>query len=167
MEIKEIFLTNSKSLIWWVIGGRSKICTCLANDMEWTRPCHLVTLAQAAAWARGALQFISSTETPYLSKPGVSEIRESIYPPHEYEIQKVSCGTNSEDREEIPSLATRWHLNPVLLCLSLRWILIPEVFFSHYSWFTVFCRFLLYSKVTQSYIHFFSHYSPSRSITSD
>jgi len=51
---------------------------------------------------------------------------------------------------------------------------IPFYFF-HYSWFTVFCQFLLYSKVTQSnthththtYTHFFSHYPPSCSITSD
>ena len=43
--------------------------------------------------------------------------------------------------------------------------------FFHYGWFTMFCQFLLYSKVTQSYIHayifFLSHYPPSCSIISD
>ena len=49
--------------------------------------------------------------------------------------------------------------------------------FFHYSWFIVFCQFLLYSKVTQScthththtyiYIFFFSHYPTSCSIPSD
>ena len=36
-----------------------------------------------------------------------------------------------------------------------------DFYFFHYSWFTMFCEFLLYSKVTQSHLHlysFFSHY---------
>ena len=43
----------------------------------------------------------------------------------------------------------------------------------YYSWFTMFCQFLLYSRMIQLYIYiyiytfFFSHYLPSRSITSD
>ena len=44
-----------------------------------------------------------------------------------------------------------------------------DFYFFHYSWFIVFCQFILYSKVTQSriYMFFFSHYPPSCSITSD
>ena len=44
-----------------------------------------------------------------------------------------------------------------------------EVFIFYYSWFTIFCQFLLYRKMTQSYIYifFFSPYPPSCSITSD
>ena len=40
----------------------------------------------------------------------------------------------------------------------------------YYSWFTMFCQFLLYSKVTPLYIYvyiLYSHYPPSCSITSD
>ena len=43
-------------------------------------------------------------------------------------------------------------------------------YFFHYSWFTVFCQFLLYSEVTShTYTHTFfsSHYPPSCSITSE
>ena len=48
-------------------------------------------------------------------------------------------------------------------------IIFNDFYFFHYSWFTVFGQFLLYSKVTQSYIYtfFFSHYPPSCSIISD
>ena len=54
-------------------------------------------------------------------------------------------------------------------CFQSGAILSYGFYFFHYSWFTVFCQFSLYSKVTQShiYIFFFSHYPPSCSITSD
>ena len=44
-----------------------------------------------------------------------------------------------------------------------------DFYFFYHGWFTVFCQFLLYSKVTQSYIYifFFSHYPTSYSITGD
>ena len=43
-----------------------------------------------------------------------------------------------------------------------------DFYFFHYSWVTVFCQFLLYSKVTQSYIYRYSlshlilHHGPSQ-----
>ena len=49
-----------------------------------------------------------------------------------------------------------------------------DFYFFHYSWFTVFCQFLLYSTVSQSHTHthvyihiLFLTYSLSRSIISD
>ena len=52
---------------------------------------------------------------------------------------------------------------------NLQFTFLNYFYFFHYTWFTVFCQFLLYSKMTQLYIYifFFSHYPPSCSITSD
>ena len=49
-------------------------------------------------------------------------------------------------------------------------IMLIYLFFFYYSWFTVFCQFLLYSKMTQLYIyihsfsHIFLHHIPSQVI---
>ena len=52
-------------------------------------------------------------------------------------------------------------LNPSWFSFFLFFFLkfLNDFYFFHYSWFTVFCQFLLYSKVTQShtYICYFSH----------
>ena len=38
----------------------------------------------------------------------------------------------------------------------LSFLCLYDFYFFHYSWFTVFCQFLLYSKVTQLYIYIYS-----------
>ena len=36
---------------------------------------------------------------------------------------------------------------------NFKYLLLMVFIFFHYSWFTAFCHFLLYNKVTQSHIH--------------
>ena len=68
----------------------------------------------------------------------------------------------------------RWYIIVVWICISV--IISSDDVFSflclnfYYSWFTMFCPFMLYSKVAQVYMYihsFFSHYPPSSSFTSD
>ena len=63
----------------------------------------------------------------------------------------------------------------VLFCICVIFLFFNDFYSFYYSWFTMFCQFLLYGKVTQSYIYicthththsFSSHYTPSCSITS-
>ena len=62
------------------------------------------------------------------------------------------------------SLGKVYHQSWVFLIL----LCFYDFYFFHYSWLTVFCQFLLYSKVTQSYIHICSfsyitlHHVPSQ-----
>ena len=58
------------------------------------------------------------------------------------------------------------HGNSVLDSMTIFFF---RFYFFYYSCFTLFCQFLLYSKVTHTHIYtfFFSHYPPSYSITSD
>ena len=41
---------------------------------------------------------------------------------------------------------------------SLPWYFKNDFYFFHYSWFTVFCQCLSYSKVTQSYTHIYTFF---------
>ena len=64
----------------------------------------------------------------------------------------------------LDTFCSAWEQNNEVFFFALKKIV------SYYSWFTVFCQFLLYSKVTQSYIDvhsFFPHSPPSRFIPSD
>jgi len=100
----------------------------------------------------------------------------------------LTCQTKQGNKEEI---GYNFHHQHLLIFQAKRFIhqtsyvrdqskvLLGVFFFNFYffcySLFIMFCRFLLFSKGTQSYTHtyiyihtlFFSHYPPSYSITSD
>ena len=110
------------------------------------------------------------------SGPGTSASRLTCPPAQGGRVQRYSLLITAPRSDGKTILSKRLGLLVrVLKSTSSFFFLINDFYFFHYNRLTVFCQFLLYSKMTQSHTHththihtfFFSHFPPSCSIISD